>query len=145
MGRLVRFDEARGYGFITPHGGGSDVFMHANEFLVDKQFLKPGTLVEFDTAAGERGLRAVAVRPVERAVSSAGSDGSEPTIERLPDRGRMSGTENTGTSSTVTTREFMREVTEAIIAGAPTTTGQQIAQIRECLGEVARSHGWVVG
>jgi cold shock protein len=143
MGRLVRFDEARGYGFITPHVGGSDVFMHANEFLADKQFLKPGALVEFDTAAGDRGLRAVAVRLVEQPVSSS-SDGSEPAFESPSARGRIGGTENTETSSTVTMCEFMREVTEAIIEGAPSTTGRQIAQIRECLGEVARNRGWVV-
>ncbi|MFF7247540.1 cold shock domain-containing protein [Embleya sp. NPDC008237] len=142
VGRLVRFDEARGYGFITPHAGGSDVFMHANEFLSDKQFLKPGTLVEFDTATGDRGLRAIAVRTVEGPAPGAGKPA--PTLEKSTARTRFGPTEHAGTERTVTTFEFMHEVTEAIIEGAPTTTGQQIAQIRECLGEVARNHGWVL-
>jgi len=34
-GRIIRFDEIKGYGFISPSDGGEDIFVHANE-LADR-------------------------------------------------------------------------------------------------------------
>ena len=34
-GRVVRFDEIKGYGFIAPSDGGEDVCVHANEITVE--------------------------------------------------------------------------------------------------------------
>jgi hypothetical protein len=39
--------------------------------------------------------------------------------------------------------EFTTEVTEVLLQQVPSLTGAQIAQIRECFIEFARSHGWV--
>lgn len=134
LGRLVRFDEARGYGFITPQSGGSDVFMHANEFLSDKHLLRPGTLVEFETSEGQRGLRATAVRGVD-----------EPLAAAVPaSRTRTVRAEDSAVCDALLTDDFLREVTDVIIERAPTATGQQIAQLRQGFTEVARSHGWVL-
>ena len=63
-GKILRFDEIRGYGFIAPDSGGEDVFLHANALLAEKHQYHPGVPVEFDVIEGERGLKATAVRVV---------------------------------------------------------------------------------
>lgn len=47
-GKVLRFDDTRGYGFIVPDGGGEDVFVHANELLDEKVSYGAGTPVEFE-------------------------------------------------------------------------------------------------
>ncbi|GLY27958.1 hypothetical protein Kisp02_13230 [Kineosporia sp. NBRC 101731] len=64
-GKILRFDEIRGYGFIAPDSGGEDVFLHANALLAEKHQYQPGVPVEFDVIEGERGLKATAVRVVK--------------------------------------------------------------------------------
>ena len=60
-GKVIRFDEVRGYGFIAPDGGGEDVFVHANVLGDDKYVFGPGLRVEFEAADGDRGPKAYAV------------------------------------------------------------------------------------
>jgi CspA family cold shock protein len=60
-GKVVRFDEVRGYGFIAPDGGGEDVFVHANVLGDDKYVIGPGLRVEFEATDGDRGPKAYAV------------------------------------------------------------------------------------
>ena len=52
----------RGFGFISPEGGDSDLFFHLNE-LKNVQFdeLKEGDKVTFEVAEGPKGLNAVNV------------------------------------------------------------------------------------
>jgi cold shock protein len=40
-------------------------------------------------------------------------------------------------------QEFSQEMTELLLASAPTLTGQQILQVRESMLECARKHGWI--
>lgn len=61
-GRVVQFDEMRGYGFIAPDKGGEDVFVHANVLGDDKCMFCAGLPVEFEVTEGERGLKAHSVR-----------------------------------------------------------------------------------
>ncbi|WP_143665283.1 cold-shock protein, partial [Streptomyces cacaoi] len=61
-GRVVRFDGARGYGFIAPEHGGEDVFLHANDLLVPESLVHAGVAVEFEIEDGDRGLKASSVR-----------------------------------------------------------------------------------
>lgn len=65
-GRVKRFDEKKGYGFIEQEGGGPDVFVHYSD-VVGEGFrtLVPGDEVEFDLVEGEKGLKALNVRKAE--------------------------------------------------------------------------------
>lgn len=60
-GKVIRFDEVRGYGFIAPDSGGEDVFVHANVLGDDKYVFGPGLRVEFEATDGDRGPKAYAV------------------------------------------------------------------------------------
>ena len=62
-GKIVRFDSERGFGFITPDGGGADVFLHVSALGrgADVRQLKPSTRVSYEEATGDRGVKAVHV------------------------------------------------------------------------------------
>jgi len=65
-GTIRWFDAKKGYGFITPDGGGRDVFLHHTEMNQDSNSLSwttfhEGEAVEFETTRTLKGLRAVNV------------------------------------------------------------------------------------
>jgi len=54
------FNESKGYGFITPDGGGKDVFVHVSAVeRAGMRTLNEGQRVSFDTEADARGPKAV--------------------------------------------------------------------------------------
>jgi CspA family cold shock protein len=60
------FNAEKGYGFITPDGGGKDLFVHYSEIQTQGyRELSEGQKVEFETTAGRKGPQASAVRPVQ--------------------------------------------------------------------------------
>lgn len=63
----MRFDADRGYGFVKPDEGGSDLFLHISELArgVDPASIKPGTLVSFEEDDNGRGPKAVKVRVLD--------------------------------------------------------------------------------
>jgi len=64
-GRVKRFDEKKGYGFIEQEGSGQDVFVHYSDVAGEGfRTLAPGDEVEFDLIEGEKGLKAINVRKV---------------------------------------------------------------------------------
>jgi len=69
-GRIIRFDQADGYGFVSYPDSDDDVFIHVNDFNGDRRLLRDGAVVEFEVVDGDRGLRAVDISVV------GGSEGS---------------------------------------------------------------------
>lgn len=64
-GRVLQFDHARGYGFVAADDGGEDIFLHASVFDGDPEELVPGTKMEFNVMAGDRGRKAFAAHLVD--------------------------------------------------------------------------------
>ena len=57
------FDASKGFGFIVPDDGGSDVFVHYSNIESDGyKTLDEGQKVEFEATEGQKGLEAVTVK-----------------------------------------------------------------------------------
>ena len=64
-GTVKWFNDAKGYGFITPDGGGKDVFVHHTAIQMEGfRSLAEGQKVEFETTEGPKGPQAANVRKV---------------------------------------------------------------------------------
>ncbi|MER5550247.1 cold shock domain-containing protein [Streptomyces sp. NPDC002793] len=126
-GRVVRFDSARGYGFIAPEGGGDDVFLHVNDMQVPEALVSPGVMLTFEIEEGDRGPKAAGVR-------LAPGETGKPAVPY-----------DDSLCDVLSAEEFTQEVTEALLKAAPSLTGEQILQVRGGLAQLAKSHGWTEG
>ncbi len=62
-GKVKWFNDAKGFGFITPQDGGEDVFCHHSAIVADGfRTLSEGQNVEFEVKRGPKGLSAENVR-----------------------------------------------------------------------------------
>lgn len=62
-GTVKWFNDAKGYGFITPEGGGKDLFAHYKEIQGSGfRSLQEGQRVEFEVREGPKGLQASQIR-----------------------------------------------------------------------------------
>mgnify|MGYP001068819310 CR=1 FL=1 len=63
-GTVKWFNNAKGYGFISPDDGGGDVFAHFSAIQMDGyKTLKQGQKVQFDMISGPKGLQATKIDP----------------------------------------------------------------------------------
>jgi CspA family cold shock protein len=59
------FNEAKGFGFITPDDGSEDVFAHFSEIQGNGyKSLKEKQRVEFEVTRGPKGMKAAAIKPL---------------------------------------------------------------------------------
>ena len=63
LGKVKWFDETRGFGFIAPNDGGTDLFVHYTEIqAAGFKSLSQGQAVQFVVKPGAKGLHATAIR-----------------------------------------------------------------------------------
>jgi CspA family cold shock protein len=132
-GTVIRFDDVRGYGFISPDVGGDDIFLHANDLIeINKARVRPGLKVSFEVEEGARGKFATAVQiptspsepqPASRNDASTPSDGDYFDVLSVDD--------------------FKRIVTEVLLHISHPITGDQILEVRTGLETLAHKYGWI--
>ncbi len=61
-GTVKWFSDDKGYGFITPEGGGKDLFVHFSDINAEGfRTLAEGARVSYDEGHGDKGPKAVNV------------------------------------------------------------------------------------
>ena len=64
-GTVKWFNNAKGYGFLTPDEGDQDIFIHFSAITMDGyKTLKEGQTVEFELEEGPKGLHAANLQTV---------------------------------------------------------------------------------
>ena len=63
-GTVKWFNNAKGFGFLAPDGGGEDVFVHFSAIQTEGfKALEEGQKVTFEVVHGQKGLQAANVSP----------------------------------------------------------------------------------
>ena len=66
VGTVKWFNDAKGFGFIEPDGGGADVFAHFSAVQMEGfRTLRQGSLVNYELVQGPKGDLAHNIRPLE--------------------------------------------------------------------------------
>ena len=64
-GRVKWFNETKGFGFITPDGGGVDLFAHYSAIQTNGfKVLKENQSGSFDVVMGDKGAQAANIAPL---------------------------------------------------------------------------------
>ena len=78
IGTVKWFNNAKGYGFILPDGGGDDLFAHYSSIEMDGyKTLKAGQSVQFEIVEGPKGLQATNIQ------AAAGEADEEPATSEV--------------------------------------------------------------
>ncbi len=81
-GTVKWFNDAKGFGFIEPEGGGQDIFAHFSSIHMEGfRTLKQGSRVSYDLVTGPKGELAQNIQP---AGAQSGTEAAEPetAVER---------------------------------------------------------------
>jgi CspA family cold shock protein len=66
LGTVKWFNDAKGFGFIEPEGGGPDVFAHFSAVQMEGfRTLKQGSQVHYELVQGPKGNLAQNIRPLQ--------------------------------------------------------------------------------
>jgi CspA family cold shock protein len=91
IGTVKWFNDAKGFGFIEPEGGGGDVFAHFSAIQMDGfRTLKQGGRVAFELVDGPKGRLAQEIRALDLPDTAEGQASGMPS-EAAP--GEASATE----------------------------------------------------
>ncbi len=64
-GTVKWFNDAKGFGFITPDGGGEDLFAHFSAIQSSGfKSLQEGQKVSFEVTRGQKGMQASNIQPM---------------------------------------------------------------------------------
>lgn len=70
-GTVKWFNDAKGFGFIEPEGGGPDVFAHFSAVQMEGfRTLKQGSRVSFELVQGPKGNLAQNIQPLQQAAGA---------------------------------------------------------------------------
>ena len=73
-GQLINWSDERGFGFLSPEGGGQDVFVHVSAFVKEGRHIEIGHTYEFEIQIGKDG------RPKAKRVASIVVPKQSPSI-----------------------------------------------------------------
>lgn len=131
-GKVVRFDRVRGYGFISPDGGGEDVFLHVNDLdEIEKSDIRAGVRVTFGIEAGDRGEFATAVQLASEPSSPSGGYRA------------LEGAGEDEYFDVLSAEEFKVHVTELLLQIRPPMNAEQVLHTRARMTEFAQKQGWL--
>lgn len=157
-GTVVRFDRAKGFGFVTPDDGGEDLFLHASVLSDGDEELISGARVRYSTIPGNRGLRAIGVEllpasappvasaPAASAPREPATSNTSPASAASPAPTSAAPARRSGQDDmcdVLSPAEYAQEITDVLIDELPTITGAQISRIRERILTAAEARGWV--
>ena len=140
-GKVLQFDVSRGYGFVAADDGGEDVFLHASVFDGDPGDLTPGTPLEFEVMAGDRGRKAFAVR-----FASGKPRPQQITVPQITvPQQAATVIDDEQLCDVLSQSEFADTLTEMLLKTIPALTGAQILEVRQGVLDFAKKHGWIDG